>query len=292
MSTALVTLNYKDEAGCKNVCQQALKCESIDWVIVVDNNSEDGSYEELKKLENYKIRVVQTGINGGYSFGYNYGFRLAKELGTDKVVLCNSDVLFDNEMIAACIKHLDENLKVGAVSVRQKNIDRIEVASAWTYPKYWNEIKYCFYFFRKFVLPTQNEDVYPIIGEYQEVDVLSGCFTVYNMEALEKCGMYDENVFLYNEENIISKRLHKTGYVLHRLNGFYYIHAHNRKPGKPSTDLKKLIQSGMCSYYYQTNYQGIGIGKRYLFRICIFLGSLEKWVLNLVHNLLGAVRRR
>lgn len=292
MSTVLVTLNYKDEAGCKNVCQQALECDSIDWVIIVDNNSGDGSFEKLKKLENKKIKVIQTGVNGGYSFGYNYGFRLAQKLGADKVILCNSDVLFENEMITACINHLDKNPKVGAVSVRQKNSDQIEVTSAWTYPKYWNEIRYCFYFFRRFVLPTQNEEVYSIEGEYQEVDVLAGSFTVYNMEALEKCGMYDENVFLYNEENIISNRLHKVGYVLHRLNGFYYIHAHNRRPGKPSTDLNKLLQTAMCSYYYQTNYQGIGIVKRNFFRICIFLGSLEKWGLNHLRNLLEAIGKK
>lgn len=280
MGVALVTLNYKDEAGCTEVCRQAKECECIDWVIIVDNNSSDGSYETLKKFENNKIKVVQTGKNGGYSFGYNYGFKLAKKLGADKVILCNSDILFDEEMISACIKCLDEHPTIGAVSTRQKNIDQIEVTSAWTYPKYWNEIKFCFYFFRKFILSNQNENVYPVKEELQQVDVLSGCFSVYPMEALEKCGMYDENVFLYNEENIISKRLHKAGYTLCRLNNYFYIHAHSRKPGKPSTDFNKLLQTAMCSYYFQTTYQNINVIKKLLFKLCIYYGTFEQWCLN------------
>ncbi len=292
MSVALVTLNYKDEAGCSNICRQALECKSIDWIIVVDNDSKDGSYEVLKRLENEKIRVVQTGKNGGYSFGYNFGFRLAKKLNADKVILCNSDVLFDEKMIAACIKCLDDNSAVGAVSTRQKNVDQIEITSAWTYPRYWDEIKFCFYFFRKFILSNQNEDCYPVQGKLQEVNVLAGNFTVYKMEALEKCGMYDENVFLYNEENIISKRLHKTGYTLCRQNEYFYIHAHNRKPNKPSTDFNKLLQTAMCSYYFQVTYQNIGYIKKIFFKTCIYYGSFEKWCLNNIRVLIDKTKEK
>ena len=292
MKAALVTLNYKDEAGCTEVCRRAKECRCIDWIIIVDNNSGDGSYEALKKFEDDKIKVVQTGKNGGYSFGYNYGFTLAKKLGADKVILCNSDVLFDEEMISACIRCLEENPIIGAVSTRQKNIDQVEVTSAWTYPQYWNEIKFCFYFFRKFILSKQNEDVYPVKDKMQEVDVLAGCFSVYQMEALEKCGMYDENVFLYNEENIISKRLHNTGYTLCRLNDYFYIHAHSRKPGKLSTDFKKLLQTAMCSYYFQVTYQNIGVIKKLFFKLCILCGTFEKWCLNNLQVMLDKIREK
>lgn len=194
MGTALITLNYKDKDGCENVCNRALECGEIDRVIIVDNDSPDGSYKELKQLESDKVTVVQTGKNGGYSFGYNYGFREAQRFGADKVILCNSDVIFNREMISACLKYLDQNPKVGAVSVRQKNINLLEAKSAWTYPKYWDEIKFCFYFFRKFVLPRHSLEAYPVEGDEQEVDVLAGCFTAYKMKALVECGMYDENV--------------------------------------------------------------------------------------------------
>ena len=38
-----------------------------------------------------------------------------------------------------------------------------------------------------------------MIGKYQKVDAVSGCFTCFRMSALIEAGMYDE-VFLYNEE--------------------------------------------------------------------------------------------
>lgn len=287
MSDALITLNYKDAAGCTKICEQALKCTDIDYIIIVDNMSEDGSFETLQKLQNTRIKVVQSGKNGGYSYGYNFGFRIAKQLLASRVILCNSDILFSPEIVTACFQYLDEHKDVGAVSVRQKNIHGEEMPSAWTYPKYINELKYCFYYYRKFILPKQRRAVYPVQGWEQEVDVLAGCYTVYNMSALDECGMYDENVFLYNEENIISKRLHTAGYKLYRLNGYFYIHAHNRVASKPSTNFKKLLKTAKCSYYFQVNYLHIGLVKQILFKICIFFGTLEQWLINWVSTIRG-----
>lgn len=287
MSNILVTLNYKDADGCKVICKQALKCSDIDYIVVVDNMSNDGSFETLKKLECEKIKIVQSGRNGGYSYGYNFGFRFAKQFKADKVILCNSDVLFSPEMVTACFQYLDEHKDVGAVSVRQKNIYGKEISSAWTYPKYTDELKYCFYCYRKFIFPKQARNEYQVIGRAQEVDALAGCFTVYNMSSLEQCGMYDDNVFLYNEENIISMRLHAAGYKLHRLNGYFYIHAHNRVASKPSTNFKKLLKTAKCSYYFQVNYLHIGLVKQILFKICIFLGTLEQWLINWVSTIRG-----
>lgn len=60
MAITLITLNYKDVEGCKKICEQAQGIDIIDNIIIVDNMSNDGSYEKLCDLKNNKIRVVQS----------------------------------------------------------------------------------------------------------------------------------------------------------------------------------------------------------------------------------------
>ena len=101
-----IALEYSDVEGCKKICEQAQGIDIIDNIIIVDNMSNDGSYEKLCDLKNNKIRVVQSKKNGGYSYGYNYGLKIAKELSTEYVFICNSDVLFDKVLIKKCIEFL------------------------------------------------------------------------------------------------------------------------------------------------------------------------------------------
>ena len=55
MAITLITLNYKDVEGCKKICEQAQGIDIIDNIIIVDNMSNDGSYEKLCDLKNNKI---------------------------------------------------------------------------------------------------------------------------------------------------------------------------------------------------------------------------------------------
>lgn len=52
MAITLITLNYKDVEGCKKICEQAQGIDIIDNIIIVDNMSNDGSYEKLCIFKN------------------------------------------------------------------------------------------------------------------------------------------------------------------------------------------------------------------------------------------------
>lgn len=280
MAITLITLNYKDVEGCKKICEQAQGIDIIDNIIIVDNMSNDGSYEKLCDLKNNKIRVVQSKKNGGYSYGYNYGLKIAKELSTEYVFICNSDVLFDKVLIKKCIEFLQKNDKCGAVSARQFDILGEECVSAWKFPKYIEDLKFCSWIYKKYFFQSNN--TYKMIGKYQKVDAVSGCFTCFRMSALIEAGMYDEKVFLYNEENIISKRLQKIGFDTYRLNDCSYIHNHKRKRGVPDANYKKILQVARSGYYYHTQYNNISMIKKSIFWIYMHIGVFETYMVNLV----------
>lgn len=280
MVITLITLNYRDVEGCKKICEQAQGIDIIDNIIIVDNMSNDGSYEKLCNIKNNKIRVVQSKKNGGYSYGYNYGLNIAKEMDTEYVFICNSDILFDEVLIKECIDFLQKNDRCGAVSARQFNILGEECVSAWKFPKYSEDLRFCSWIYKKFFYKSNNK--YETIGKYQKVDAVSGCFTCFRMDSLVKVGMYDDNVFLYNEENIVSKRLQKAGFYTYRLNYCSYIHNHKRKRGVTEINYKKILQVARSGYYYQTHYNNISMIKKCIFWVYMHIGVFETYMVNFV----------
>ena len=280
----LVVLNYRDAQGSERVCKLATNINGINYVIIVDNDSSDGSYEKLSSLKSNKVKVVESGKNGGYSYGYNYGLRIAEKLHTDYVFVCNSDNIFDEDLIQGCINFLENNSNCGAVSARQYDADGKENISAWKFPSYREDLAFCFQFYRKYFYKGNHEE--EIKGKYQKVDALSGSFTCFRMSALVEAGMYDDNVFLYNEENIISKRLKKSGFDTYRINEYSYIHDHKRKRGVQEVNYRKIMRILGSGYYYQTNYNNITGGKKLLFWISVHIGGIEILLINIVKKII------
>ena len=104
--------NYQDTIACvNNISQQKMSSYSI---YIVDNDSQDLSYEKLveKYTDQAQIKVLQSGKNGGYSFGNNVGFRVAIEDGCDFLLCTNNDVEFYPNCIVQLEKALIDNLRL------------------------------------------------------------------------------------------------------------------------------------------------------------------------------------
>lgn len=53
--------------------------EEICKIIVVDNCSNDNSFEKLSLIKNYKFDLIKTDKNEGYAYRNNFGIKYAKE---------------------------------------------------------------------------------------------------------------------------------------------------------------------------------------------------------------------
>lgn len=96
----LVILNYNDYKTTIELCNKIKNYDSIYKIVIVDNLSTDDSFINLKTLESYKIDVIKTDKNGGYSYGNNYGaFYLIDRYKIDILFIANPDVEFDNDFI-------------------------------------------------------------------------------------------------------------------------------------------------------------------------------------------------
>lgn len=104
-----VVLHYKAFDATKQCIDSILKLNYYNYnvnIVVVDNGSNDGSYEKIVKTFSDKenFYLIQSEKNIGFARGNNLGFDYAKKkLKSDFIILSNNDVIFNQ---ASFIKQL------------------------------------------------------------------------------------------------------------------------------------------------------------------------------------------
>lgn len=101
MKFVFLILHYKNSDVTIQCVESMMKTFEIGSyeIVVVDNASGNGSYEELQEYFGGKefIHFLHNEQNLGYAAGNNVGFRFAKrELNADFICLANNDVIFED----------------------------------------------------------------------------------------------------------------------------------------------------------------------------------------------------
>lgn len=107
MKVAIVILNYKGLANTLE-CIDSVKrsvIKSSTQIIVVDNNSQDNSIKNLKKVKD--INLIINNDNLGYSGGNNVGIKFALKSGADYICILNNDTIVDKSVQENLIKSTD-----------------------------------------------------------------------------------------------------------------------------------------------------------------------------------------
>lgn len=257
----IVILNYKnydDTIECVHSVEAInyLNCR----VVIVDNNSCNGSEEILKKKFPRHI-FIQNERNLGYAAGNNAGIRVALNAHADYIMILNNDTLVKVDFLEILVAYAEFHPNVGILG--PKIIDEsgdVDNTCARRRPEFLD------YFFRvgpgKWIFPN-NEwirthyylDEYDFV-EAKEVDILSGSCLLFRGELLQKIGLFDENTFLYLEEFILHEKLRKTQYTTVVLPSSSVLH---KKHGSTGTkNYKATFEVLKSSKYYLWNYRNFG----------------------------------
>lgn len=114
---SIIILNWNGEAilpECIRHLDRALKrVPGNHEVIVVDNNSKDGSIQLLKNDFPY-VKILRLKKNIGFARGNNEGVRVAKN---DLIMLLNNDVLLSEDTFSVLLRHFDDE-RIFAVAPR------------------------------------------------------------------------------------------------------------------------------------------------------------------------------
>lgn len=229
-SLAVVILNYNSATDTIRCVNQLINFNLPFHIIVVDNNSIDSSYEDLKSLYGgCNVDVIQVPNNNGYSAGNNIGIKYGEtKYGCSYCAILNPDVIVPTkDTIVQLLRTIQANEKCGVIGATV--IDRDGYInpqnSAWSIPRKCDFIK------GKFVL-TKNKTIqnWKYNGDGSvEVECIAGCFFIASIGILKEIGYLDESIFLYNEELLLGYNLRKKGYKeFLKLDCFYY-HMHKKR---------------------------------------------------------------
>ena len=283
----VLILNYNDADTTVSLLNKIVDFQNIERICVVDNSSTDNSFEVLKKFRHEKVCVIDSGKNGGYGYGNNFGIRfMIKEYNSKYILLCNPDVIFDDETVLTLESFLKSHEGYIIAAPFMLNKERVRQSStAFSVDNCFKYILSTGMIMSKIIKPDQYQDLHKRNDEYIDVGAVAGSLFLFDAEKMLLHGMYDENIFLYCEERVLGIKCKNAGYRIALLPNITYIHNHSVSINKilKSEIAKRRIMNRSRLYvikeYYKANFLTLGIAK-------LFLGIsiLELSILSIIRN--------
>lgn len=217
-------------------------------IIVIDNNSYDGS-NELIKNEFPKLQLIENKENLGFSKANNQG--ISKSKG-EYILILNPDTLIAEDTLVKVIEFMDKKTDAGGVGVKMINGSGKflpESKRSFPYPNvsffkifglsklFPNSMK-----FGKYHLTYLDEN------EINEIDVLSGAFMCIRRKVTEKIGGLDESFFMYGEDIDYSYRIKEAGYKNYYFPETKIIHYKGESTKKESFNYVMMFYNAMIIF--------------------------------------------
>lgn len=186
-------------------------------VIVVDNNSKDGTLDMLAKEFPSRLfpqlHIIANPDNPGFGKANNQAFRLAK----GEYVMClNPDTFINEHLLKDCLDFMQSHPDAGCLGVKMLNADgSFAPESRRSIPTPW----------ASFCKITRLGRLFPkssIFGRYYlqqlpidqpaRIEIVSGACMIAKRKVVEEVGPFDEDFFMYCEDTDLAYRMLQAGY--------------------------------------------------------------------------------
>src|SRR3990167_10403248 len=235
---SIVVLNFNSSSyllRCLNSIKKSYLPNLTIEVIVVDNNSSDGSQKILKKtkISELKFKYILNPDNYGFSKGNNIG---VKGASGKYVLFLNPDNYVKKDTLKTIYKFMENNSTVGVCCPRLDLPDgTLTSASHRGFPTPWNSFTYFSglqkLFPRSKLFSGYTKGWLLDSNKPHEVDAISGGFFFVRRAAAEQVGWWDEDYFLYGEDIDFCYRLKEKGWKVMFLPKVSVLHYHGISSG-------------------------------------------------------------
>lgn len=201
LDVSIIIVNWNAQAllaRCLRHVVDTVKRSSYE-VIVIDNNSSDGSPDMVRRDFPAAILIANPD-NRGFAAANNQGMAISQGR---YVLLLNSDAFVEENTIDAMVAFMDQHPEAGMAACKLLYEDRSLQPSCSSFPTLETE----------FYTAVGLEKLFPnspIFGKYlmrywdysdiRAVDVIMGAFMLVRRSAIDQVGMMDEGYFMYSEE--------------------------------------------------------------------------------------------
>ena len=232
----------------KNIIEKPISQISEEIPILVVENSKDKNLKSRleKKYPNVKVLIPNsnTGNGGGINIGLN-------EVKSKFVLYLDVDVELSNNTIETLYNYANKLENFSILGPKIKNLN------------YKNE-----YFLEKNVLPKVHS-----------MNFITGCALFLNMQALKSIGQFDNNIFLYYEENDIYLRSLKKNFKIFLVEDSEINHLGNHSTDlieKDEIEINRNWHLMWSTFYFHKKH--FGIFKAYEKTIFKLISAMLKFI--------------
>jgi len=210
---SVLIVNWNTRAHLQNCLESLVKGALQDpgEIIVVDNNSSDGSADMIAEYFP-EIKLIRNTKNVGFAKGVNQAASCAKG---DLLLFLNSDTILEKDTIGACREYMLAQEDIGVVGCRMVYPDGRHQSSTFRFPSLLGVLLTRLWISQAF--PNNwylNWDRYGQRQwvEAQDVEVTMGSFMLLRRSAIGDDPPLDEGYFMYGEETDMCRRLLSDGW--------------------------------------------------------------------------------
>lgn len=227
MLLSIIIVNYRTKnltGQCVKSIADSLRIKDYE-IIVVDNNSQDGSYEYLLSLESEAVKIIQTPSNGGFAYGNNIGVSQAKG---EYLFFLNSDTILKGNILEEMLYEFQYNRGLGALSCKAVNGEGSVIASGHGF----SNIKTLF--LQTLVKPYLPKKLYNYlinksVNKYNRsrlcyCDWLCGAAILTKKDIFNESGRWNEEYFMYMEDEELCRKIKALGYEVAVYNRIGIVH--------------------------------------------------------------------
>ncbi len=236
-----IIVTYNGVQFISNTVDQLKK--SVEHIVIVDNNSTDGTRDILNSINSPGIKVIYNDNNYGISYALNKGVGYAKENGFTWVLTMDQDSIINNSMI-------DEMI---TVYNRLSEFDKRKVACLAPKVLFENKLN-----------PQANEK------RYCEKTVVITSGNLVKVSAIMDIGGYEEKLFIDSVDFDFCLRLKEKGYKVIECNYALMYHSLGEKVRKDFYGLQVSIHLHSLQRKYYISRNHIFINKKYFISNPIF----------------------
>jgi GT2 family glycosyltransferase len=215
MKLSIIIVNYNTRDLLAQTIQSVQQHVTTDYeIIVVDNDSQDGSVEYIKKCYP-SVKLIASNKNLGFAAGNNLGF--ASALG-EFVFFLNPDTIVKDSSVDELVHELELHPEYGIVAPKLVYGDGSLQRSIRPFYSFWSSL-----FDNRFLNPVLSQFpnasiVFPFVMNHHEnayVDWVKGAAFMMRSELYRQLNGFDQQFWIYGEEMDLCKRVHKAGYQIY-----------------------------------------------------------------------------
>lgn len=216
VSVVLVNYNTRDLtiASISSIMCSVLSAQFGVEIIVVDNNSSDGSADAISTAYP-EVCIVRSPDNVGYGRGNNIGAQVATG---QALLFLNTDTIVRAGAIERLYRNLIDSNDRGIVGPFLENPDGSYQTSMISFPTVWRTFCHFFWIdriFRHVALFADSHMTHVDPTLARDVDVIHGAALMVHRHIFEQLGGFDPDYFMYFEESDFCRRAAMLGYSAH-----------------------------------------------------------------------------